>query len=409
MNIYGYIILAAIVLELALKLIADALNLSALKPELPGEFKGDIDEATYAKSQRYTRERTRFSIGVALFDTALFVCFWLLGGFPFVDGLVAGVFESVILRGLLFFAIFAIVKGIIDLPFEIYSTFVIEERYGFNRTSWKTFVGDHIKNLLVGALLGLPLLAGIMWILQIAGGWAWLWGWGLSMVFVVVIQFIAPIWIMPLFNKFTPLEDGPLRQSIVALADRAGFPVTKIFVIDGSRRSSKANAFLAGFGKNRRIAFYDNLMEDTTDEELLAVLAHEIGHQKRGHVLKGMVLSALNMGAIFLLLQVFITHAGLYRTFFMDTTPIYAGLLFFTYLISPVQTLLAVLVNMFSRRNEYEADAFAKKLTGNPAPLVAALKKLSRRNLANLTPHPFHVFVNYSHPPVLKRIEVLRG
>ncbi len=407
MNVYGYIILGAIFLELALKLTSSILNLSALRDDLPAEFEGIFDRETYAKSQRYTRERTKFSNIVTLFDVSLFVVFWFLGGFPYVNSIVVEISQSPIVRGLLFFAIIIVAKGIITLPFEIYSTFVIEQRYGFNRTSWKTFIMDHIKSLLIGALIGLPLLAGILWILGIATGWAWLVGWGLSIVFILLLQFLAPVWIMPLFNKFTPLEEGSLRQRILELAERADFPVAKIFVIDGSRRSSKANAFLTGFGKNRRIAFYDTLLEGSEEDELLAVLGHEIGHQKKGHIKRGMILTFLNIGLIFYLLHIFLTHDGLYSAFFMDSTPIYAGLLFFSYLISPLQTIIGVLVNMMSRHNEFEADAYSARFI-DPEYLISGLKRLSRKNLSNLTPHPFHVFINYSHPPVLSRIEALR-
>jgi len=257
---------------------------------------------------------------------------------------------------------------------------------------------------LLSVVLGFPLLYGILYILQYFGGSAWLIGWGAVVVFSLVVQFIAPRWIMPLFNKFKPLENGELRDAIFAYAENVGFSLKNIFVIDGSKRSSKSNAFFTGFGKNKRIALFDTLVENHTTQELVAILAHEIGHYKKKHVLQGMAISIIHTGVIFFLLSLFLTEQGLYDAFLMDNMSIYTGLIFFGMLYSPVEMLLSLLMNKLSRINEYQADKFAATTIDDKNDMINALKKLSEHNLSNLTPHPFYVAVNYSHPPVVARI-----
>ena len=314
-----------------------------------------------------------------------------------------------LVTGLLFIVLLMLAKSILSLPFSIYSTFVIEERFGFNKTTPKTFISDLLKGLLLGAVIGLPLLAGILAFFMFTGEWAWLFAWLAVTFFTLVMQYVAPTWIMPLFNTFTPLEDGELRAAIEDYTAKVNFPLQGLFVIDGSKRSSKSNAFFTGFGKNKRVALYDTLIENHTIPELVAVLAHEIGHYKKKHIIKGMLISIVHTGVLFFLLSIFLHSEGLFDAFYMQEMSVYAGLIFFGMLYAPIEMILSIFMQMSSRKHEYEADAYAAETTGNAADMISTLKKLSKDNLSNLTPHPFYVFLNYSHPPVLQRIEALKS
>ncbi len=408
MNIFAVIILVSLLADFVLNLAGDYLNIKAMKPEIPEEFNEVYDGEAYRKSQAYTRETTRFGILTGIFNLAVLLIFWFAGGFNFLDHLVRDWGLSPIVTGLCYIGILMAARSILQLPFSIYSTFVIEERYGFNKTTPGTFLMDMIKGALLGAVIGLPLLAVILWFFYYAGPSAWLYGWLGVVAFILILQFIAPRWIMPLFNKFTPLEDGELKQAILKYARSVDFKVENIYVMDGSKRSSKSNAFFTGFGKHKRIALFDTLIKNHTVEELVAVLAHEIGHYKKKHIIKGMLISIVHTGVLFLLLSIFLHFKGLFDAFYMDQVSVYAGLLFFGLLYSPIDLILSILMQMFSRKNEFEADAFAAKTIQEPGIMAQTLKKLSRDNLSNLTPHPFYAFLNYSHPPVLERIKAIR-
>jgi STE24 endopeptidase len=311
---------------------------------------------------------------------------------------------SPILNGLIFIGILGFLKAILSLPFSIYATFVIEERFGFNKTTWPTFMLDILKGLMLAILLGAPLLAGILFFFEYAGGYAWLFCWIAITLYMLAVQFIAPTWIMPLFNKFKPLEEGELKSAILEYAESIKFPVQNVYVMDGSRRSSKSNAFFTGFGRHKRIALFDTLIKQHSVSELLAVLAHEMGHYKKKHILLSLILGILQTGLMLYLLSIFISYQGLFDAFYMEHTSVYAGLIFFALLYSPLDFFMGMLMQMVSRKNETAADRFAVETTGNPRAMVDALKKLSAHNLTNLTPHPFYVFLNYSHPPVMQRI-----
>jgi STE24 endopeptidase len=407
MNIYAVIILATIIFGFILDLIADVLNLKALRKDLPKEFEGVYDAEQYAKSQEYTKVNTRFGFLTGSVSLIVTLVFWFAGGFNYLDEIARGWNLSSIWTGLLYIGILMLVKSLLSIPFSIYSTFVIEERFGFNKTTPKTFILDIVKGLGLAIVIGAPLLAGVLAFFQYAGNLAWLYCWIVTVVFLLFIQLIAPTWIMPLFNKFTPLEDGDLRESILSYANKVKFSLQNVFVMDGSRRSSKSNAFFTGFGKRKRIALFDTLIKKHTILELVAVLAHEIGHYKKKHIIKGMVISFLHTGVMFYLLSIFLSHQGLFDAFYMDQMSIYAGLIFFGMLFSPIEMILSIFMQIFSRKNEFEADRFAAETTEDSESMVSALKKLSVDNLSNLTPHPFYVFLNYSHPPVLKRIEAI--
>jgi len=409
MNIYAVIILLTLIISFILDFITETLNLRALKDELPTEFKGVYDAEKYKKSQEYTRVNTKFGFITSTFGIALTLVFWFAGGFNSLDEIVRSWNLHPIFTGLSYIGILILAKSILSLPFSIYSTFVIEERFGFNKTTPKTFILDLIKGLLLGILLGGPLLAGILAFFQYSGSMAWLYCWIAVTVFTLFVQFIAPTWIMPLFNKFTPLEEGDLRSSILSYAESVNFPLKNLFVMDGSKRSAKSNAFFTGFGKNKRIALFDTLIEQHTVRELVAVLAHEIGHYKKKHILKSMIISILHSGVMFFILSLFISNQGLSQAFYMQQTSVYTGLIFFGMLYSPIELILSILLHIFSRKNEYEADRFAAETTKDPQAMIDALKKLSVHNLSNLTPHPLYVFLNYSHPTVLERIRVIHA
>jgi len=408
-NTITWIILLSVVLGSVMNFIADKLNLKALKPTMPKEFEDVYDAEAYSKSQEYSKVKTKFGWiedGVSLIG---FIAFWFLGGFEWINNWAVSWEFSFIPTALIFLGSLSILSGIMSTPFGLYNTFVIEERFGFNKTTWKTWIIDAIKGLGLTAVLGIPLISAVLWVLQMLGPLAWLYAWLGMQVFTVIIQFIAPKWIMPIFNKFTPLEDGSLRSAILEFAAKVKFDLQNIFVIDGSKRSAKSNAFFTGFGKNKRIALYDTLVEKHTEPELVAVLAHEIGHYKHNHIIKSNILNVVTSFITFWLLGVFMKEQALYEAFFMSTAPIYAGIIFFSMVLSPLQMVLSYFLNKLSRKHEFEADAFAANHTNNPESMVSALKKLSRDNLSNLTPHPFYVKLHYSHPPVLERIQAIQA
>lgn len=408
MNIFSIIILFALLLDYILDLTASVLNLKTLKLE-PPPLLGDVyPQETYCKSQQYTRVNTYFSLVVGSFNLVLLLAFWFSGGFNWLDQTVRSWGWGNVVNGLLYTGILGLGYSLIMLPFDIYGTFVIEGRYGFNRTTPRTFIMDRLKGLILALVLGAPLLAGVLALFEYAGGYAWLFCWAAVTLYSLIIEFIAPTWIMPLFNKFTPMPPGELRDAILSYARSVDFPVQNIFIMDGSRRSSKSNAFFTGLGRNKRVALFDTLIKQHTADELVAVLAHEIGHYKKKHILQGAIISILHTGLLLFLLSLFINSPGLYQAFYMQQPSVYAGLLFFGMLYAPIELVLGILLNMLSRRNEAEADRFAATTIGEPASLITALKKLSGNNLSNLTPHPFYVFLNYTHPPLLQRAESIR-
>lgn len=409
MNIYTIIILATLITGFLLNLVSDFLNLKNLSSNIPEEFADSIDTDTYAKSQEYLRTRTHYGFITSTFDLALLLAFWFAGGFNYLDLFVRQYFATEITRGLAYIGILALANAIINLPFSIYSTFVIEEKFGFNRTTVKTYISDLIKSTILSALIGLPVIALIIYIIQSAGSQAFLFAWLAVIAISLIITYIAPTLIMPLFNKFKPLEDGELKKAILDFADKVKFPLSNVFVMDGSKRSSKSNAFFTGFGKHKRIALYDTLIENHDTNELLAVLAHEIGHYKKKHVLQGTIIQFIHLGILFFLMSLFIKDRALFDAFYMENMSIYSGLIFFAMLYTPIDMIISMFINILSRRNEYQADKFAADNLGTGDFLIKALKKLSKDNLSNLTPHPFYVFLNYSHPPLSERIEAIRN
>ncbi|MCP4662059.1 MAG: M48 family metallopeptidase [bacterium] len=408
MNVYGAVVLVTLVVDYGLSLAADVLNLRALRREPPPGFDDVYPAEEYRRSQDYTRVRTRFGLAESTFDLAVLLGVWFAGGFAWLDLQLRALGAGTVVTGLLYIGVLVLVKGVLDLPFRIYSTFVIEERFGFNRTTARVFVTDLVKSLGLGLVLGAPILAAVLWFFERVGEHAWLYCWGVSTLFILVLQLVFPTWILPLFNKFEPLAEGELRETLAGYAKAAGFALSGIFVMDGSRRTSRANAFFTGFGKSRRIALFDTLIAQQSVGELVAVVAHEVGHYKKKHILKGLIIGVVHTGVTFYLLSIFLGHRGLYEAFYVDTAAVYTGLVFFGLLFSPIELVLSFFLNRLLRRHEFEADRFAVDTVAEPAAMITALKKLAADNLTNLTPHPFYVALHYSHPPMVERIGAIR-
>jgi len=406
-NAYTIIVLAALLLQHGLRVLSDLLSLRTRTPVPPPEFRDVFDGDRYPRSQAYTRARTRFAIVASTVQLVALLVFWFAGGFGWLDRSTRALGFGPVATGLAFLAGLGIARTLVGLPFAIWSTFVIEQRFGFNRTSPATFVTDRLKGLLLAVALGGPLLAAILWLFEIAGPSAWAWGWGISAVALVTIQFVAPAWIMPLFSRFTPLAAGSLRDAILEYGRAVGFPLADVYVVDGSRRSTKANAFFTGFGRHRRIALFDTLLSTLDPGAVVAVVAHEVGHWKRGHVPRGMVIGILHLGAMFLLLRFFLGQPALFDAFGISRPSPAAALVLFGLVLAPVELVLSIVLHAWSRRNEREADRFAVETTLDGPALARGLKRLSADSLANLTPHPLTVWLEYSHPPVLERIRAL--
>ena len=407
MNFIAIIILCTIGVDFILNLAADRLNLKHLRSELPRAFEDVYDPERYRKSQQYLKVNTQFGWVTSAFNLCLILVFWFAGGFPLLDKWVRTFELGPVPSGLIYIGVLVLLKAVLSLPFSVYATFVIEERFGFNKTTWQTYVMDLLKGLILALLLGTPLLAAILVFFQYAGPYAWWYCWIGVTLYMLVVQFIAPTWIMPLFNKFIPLEEGELKSAILAYANAINFPLENVYQMDGSRRSTKSNAFFTGFGKHKRIVLFDTLIRQHTVNELVAVLAHEMGHYKKKHIRQALILGILQTGLMLFLLSHFIAYQGLFDAFYMAQQSVYAGILFFAMLYAPIDFFVGILMQILSRKNETAADQFAAETTKDPGSMVAALKKLSVDNLSNLTPHPFYVFLNYSHPPVLQRIQFL--
>jgi STE24 endopeptidase len=403
MNTWAVLILTVLLVEYSLEGVANTLNIRALDPEVPVAFRDVYDAERYRQAQRYARARTRFGMLASTMNLTLLLAFWLAGGLHWLDAAVRGLALGAIPSGLVFVGSLALGRGSVGIPLRWWSTFVIEERFGFNRTTPRTFWIDLTKGFVLAALLGGTLLATILWLLAVAGPRAWFWCWLVSAAFLVLVQLVAPTWIMPLFNRWSPLAPGELRDAILAYTRSVGFPLLDVFVIDGSRRSTKANAFFTGFGRRKRIALFDTLVEKLQTDELVAVLAHEIGHYERGHVWKGMVAAIVQMGLVFVLLSVLLRQSGLFEALGVAPSA-HAGLVGFALVFSPLALGLSIATHAWSRRHEREADAFAERTTGHGDRLASALKRLSVDSLSTLTPHPLYVLLHYSHPPVLERI-----
>ncbi|MCT8339840.1 M48 family metallopeptidase [Flavobacteriaceae bacterium TK19130] len=401
-----YIIIGILTVSFIIDQILDALNAKHFSDPIPSELSDVYDEEAYHKSQSYKKERYKFGVITATITFLGTLAFFFFDGFAFVDNLARTVSDNPIIVGLVFFGIILFAGDILMLPFGYYSTFVIEEKYGFNKTTITTFFMDKVKGWLMLAMIGGSLLALIIWFYHTVGTDFWWYAWVIVTVFVVFMNLYYARLIVPLFNKQSPLEEGSLRSKIEAYAQQVGFTLDKIFVIDGSKRSTKANAYFSGFGREKRITLYDTLIDDLEEEEIVAVLAHEVGHYKRNHIIVNLLASILTTGFTFWLLSLFVGNPLLSEALNVSQPSFHIGLIAFGVLYSPISEITGLIMNYLSRKFEYQADDYAKS-TYAAAPLVAGLKKLSKNNLSNLTPHPAYVFAHYSHPPLLKRYQKL--
>ncbi len=410
MNLYLIIILSAITVEFLVTLVSRYLNLSHLGTELPSEFENYYDKDEYARSQSYTRRNSQFANISSTFNFLVIMTVILGGLFNALDIFVRDLGYSTIISGLIFFGLIFIIQDILSTPFNLYHTFIIEDEFGFNKTTPSTYAADKFKSYLIIITLGGPLISAILYLFESYEN-AWLFAWLLLVLLSIIMPKVFTQFIAPLFNKFTPLEDGDLKDLINDYAESVDFPLSEIYVVDGSRRSAHSNAYFTGFGKNKRIVLFDTLMENHTNEEIVAIIAHEVGHYKKKHILKGMVLSTIHSGVMLYVMQLFIKTPLLHQAFGMEAQipSIYAGLVFFSLLYTPIEMLLSVLFNYISRKYEFQADEYSARTLNDTENLIEGLKNLSVKNLANLTPHPFPVFLNYSHPPVLERIKTLRN
>jgi STE24 endopeptidase len=388
---------------------AKILNLRSLKTEVPGEFAEIYDEVRYRRSQEYTRTNTRFELFQTTCSLAVLLIFWFSGGFEFLDRWVRQFGLTNTIAGFLYISVLCIAREAISLPFDLYQTYAIEQRFGFNRTAMKTFILDRLKGWLLSGLLLCVFSFVVFALFDFFGKNAWIVAWASIFALSSLLTYLAPTLILPLFFKFSPLPEGTLKNQVKDLCARQQFPVRELLVIDGSRRSSKANAFFTGFGSNKRIALYDTLIDNHPVPELLAVLAHEIGHFKRNHIVQHFLFGQLNLLLLFFVASFFVNRPEIFAAFGVTTPSIYVGLTLFLILVRPAAVLIGVIANYWSRRHEFEADRFAAEAMGDPNPLIQALKRLSKDSLSNLTPHPLLVALHFTHPSVLARVLALRA
>ncbi|MEZ2416029.1 M48 family metallopeptidase [Muriicola sp. E247] len=401
-----YLILAILILEFLIETVLDYLNAKSFSKPVPPELEDVYDAKEYARSQAYKKTNYNFGLLTSSFSLVVILCFLTFGGFQWVDQVVRGITDHPIGMALLFFGFIMLGSDLLMTPFSYYKTFVIEEKFGFNKTTKKLFFLDKVKGWMMLAILGGGILSVVIWFFQWAGSDFWLYAWGLIAVFTVFMNLFYSRLIVPLFNKQTPLEEGSLKEKIQAYAQKVGFELKNIFVIDGSKRSTKANAYFSGFGKEKRVTLYDTLINDLEEEEIVAVLAHEVGHYKRRHIIANLTVSLLLTGFTLFLLSLFINNPEVSKAIGVEIPSFHAALIGFGLLYSPVSQLTGLAMNYMSRQFEYQADHFAKE-TLAAQPLIDSLKKLSRNNLSNLTPHPAYVFMHYSHPPLVARVRRL--
>lgn len=401
-----YIILGIITANFLLERFLEYLNNRSKKPTLPERLKGIYDENEYQKSIAYQRANGRFSMITSTFSFVLSFVLLSTGFFGWLDTTLRPDFDNLILHALVYFAILFVASDLLTLPFQLYSTFVIEEKFGFNRTTPKLFITDKLKGYLLSILIGGSIGYIFLYLVIEIGPDFWMYFWGVAALFTLLLSMFYTSLIVPVFNKLTPLEAGPLKEAIEAYSRKVNFPLDNIFVIDGSKRSSKSNAFFSGLGRKKKIVLYDTLIENHSQEELVAVLAHEVGHYRKKHIISGYLLSVLQIGVTLYILSLLVFNEQLSYALGAAQISIPVNLIAFGILYSPISTVIGLLMNIWSRKNEFEADAYATH-TYDGSALQTALKKLSAKNLSNLLPHHWYVFFHYSHPPLLQRLEAI--
>jgi STE24 endopeptidase len=401
-----YIILAIATISYVFDQLLDYINLRAQRTDIPDDIAVFYDRTQYLKSLTYHRELTNFSFITSAFSFLLSIAMLLSGGFGWLDTILRTSIQNEILLALAFFGILMLASDILTIPFQLYSTFVIEEKYGFNKTTPRVFIVDKLKGYLLAAVIGGPLLALMIYLIQMIGPGFWIWFAMIAALFILFMNMFYTSLVLPLFNKLTPLPDGDLKVAIENFSKKVNFPLDNILVIDGSKRSSKANAFFSGIGKKKKIVLYDTLITRHSTEELVAVLAHEVGHFKKKHIIWGFVLSIAQVFFTMFVLSLMIGNADLSLALGGSQLSLHLNLIAFTILFAPISGVTGVLMSLYSRKNEFEADAYAREMYSGPA-LADALKRLSVDSLSNLYPHPVYVFFHYSHPPLLKRLDAI--
>ncbi len=405
-NTVFYLIISITIFNYLLERILDLLNTSKISVNLPSELEGIYDEEKYKKQQEYKRVNDRFSMITSTLSFGLILLMLFLRGFSYVNNIALEVSTNPIIGALIFFGIIMFASDLINIPFSLYDTFVIEERFGFNKMTIKTFIFDKLKGWALGAILGGGILALIIWFYQLTTDYFWLYAWIAISAFTIFMTMFYSSLIVPLFNKQTPLEEGDLRKAIETFSNKVGFKLDNIFVIDGSKRSTKANAYFSGLGAKKRIVLYDTLINDMTTDEIVGVLAHEIGHYKKKHTLTGILAGIVQTGITLYILSLMLANPALSHALGSEKPFFQLGLIAFGILYSPISLVVGIGMNILSRKNEYAADLYAKE-NYKAEPLITALKKLTSKNLSNLTPHPAYVFFHYSHPPLLQRVRAL--
>ena len=407
MNVLFLLIILLLIAGFLSDLILDILNITHIRSELPTMLGNKYNPVTYKQSQSYLKENGRFGLLTSTLSFAAIFLMFMFGGFTLLNNFVYSVTDNPVWAALIFIGTIGLAADLAAIPFEVYSTFVIEEKFGFNKVTPKIFAIDKLKSWLLVLILALPLMALIIWLYTLTGKWFWLLAWIIISMFSIFLNFFYSTLIVPLFNKQMPLGEGELRSSIEEMSRKAGFQLSRIYVINASKRSTKANAYFAGFGSKRRIVLYDTLINDLTTQQILAVLAHEIGHYKKKHNITTMILSVLQTGILFYVFSLVAGNPALANALNIAEPNFHISLLVFAILFSPISMITGLFFNYLSRRFEYQADAFAAELD-YPGDLGDALIRLSEKNLSNLTPHPAYVFAHYSHPPLLQRLEQLK-
>ncbi|TAI49328.1 M48 family metallopeptidase [Flagellimonas allohymeniacidonis] len=403
-----YIIIFILTAQYLIHQLLEYLNAKRFTSQIPEELKDVFDEEEYQKSQQYKKTNYRFGLLSDGFSLALTLAFLIFGGFEWIDSVVRSITDKTIPMALLFFGIIVWGSSILGLPFSYYQTFVIEEKFGFNKTTKSLFFSDMVKGWLLSLVFGGGILALFIWFYQWTGPDFWLYAWAMLAFITLILNLFYSRFIVPIFNKQTPLEDGSLKSAIENYAKQVGFELNKIFVIDGSKRSTKANAYFSGFGREKRVTLFDTLISDLDEDEIVAVLAHEVGHYERKHIIFNLFVSLSLMGFTLYILSLFINNPEIALAIGVSKASFHAGLVGFMLLYSPISEITGLAMNYLSRKFEFQADDYAKK-TFAADPLITSLKKLSKNSLSNLTPHPAYVFVHYSHPPLVERIRNLKA
>lgn len=405
-DILYLLILIIVIFGFLWEQILDFLNSKWFKKPIPEILKDIYDNDKYKNQQNYMLENYKFGIITSSLAFVILISMLVFQGFAYIDFLAGEISQNYILKPIIFFALIFLALDILNTPFDIYDTFVIEKKYGFNKTSVQTYIFDKLKGYIVSAIIGFGLLALIIQIYNLDPKNFWLYTWLVIIAFSVFMNMFYSVLIVPLFNKQTPLEEGELKTKITEFSKKAGFNLSKIFVIDGSKRSTKANAYFSGMGSKKRIVLYDTLINELTSDEIVAVLAHEIGHYKHKDIYKSMFASILTMGIFLYIFGILVGNSLLSQALGLEEASFHIAILAFSMLYTPISEVLSAVLSVFSRKAECKADNFARK-HGLSENLISALKKLTANNMGNLTPHPLVVFLSYSHPPIFDRIKNL--